>query len=152
MRAATLSLVLLIAGCETTPPEISIDISPVNCGIRSTDPDLDPYEFNLQLINLGEQTLVIEDVVYRGDQNCSFNFEGPDVTELGFEETAFIRGFWAPTVEGEDQIAMEEVSSNAENHPLLVVPICGLGVAPGTEDAEPIECQVPPEDQRECVD
>ncbi|MBW2256180.1 MAG: hypothetical protein JRI25_16510 [Deltaproteobacteria bacterium] len=136
MKAALSMLVVACAACTATPPQISVDVSPVNVGVRSIDPDLDPRHFDLQFTNRGEQT---------------FDFEGPDVSELGEDDAAFMRGFYKPTVVGEDQIAMEVVS-NSEAYPTLVVPICGKGVAPGTVDAEPPVCQVPPDDQPDCAE
>jgi len=149
MKAALSMLVVACAACTATPPQISVDVSPVNVGVRSIDPDLDPRHFDLQFTNRGEQTLIIESVTWRGDQNCAFDFEGPDVSELGEDDAAFLRGFYKPTVVGEDQIAMEVVS-NSEEHATLIVPICGKGVEPGTVDAEPPVCQVPPDDQPDC--
>jgi len=146
-------MLLLVAcvGCgdEMEPPKIEIDVSPVNLGIHSTSPDAGPYHFDLQLYNRGEETLVLESVDYRGDQNCAFTFEGPDVWEMGENQSSFVRGWYEPVLEGEDQIAME-VISNAVNYPTLVVSICGLAVPPGTEDAEMPVCKVPPSDQPDC--
>jgi len=152
MRRAVLSfLFVACAGCEAQlePPEIGIDISPVNLGIHSIAADAGLYHFDLQLTNNGEETLVLESVSYRGDQNCSFTFEGPDTMELSENESSFVRGWYEPTISGEDQIAME-VLSNASNFPKLVVPICGKAVPPGTEDAGMPVCQVPPQEQPDC--
>jgi len=149
MRMGVALILLACVGCTGTPPQISIDVSPVNVGIRSIDPELEPRHFDLQFTNRGEQTLIIESVTWRGDQNCAFDFEGPDVTELGEDDAAFVRGYYKPTVAAEDQIAMEVVS-NSEEHSTLIVPICGKGVEPGTTDAEPPVCQVPPGDQPDC--
>jgi hypothetical protein len=150
-RVALAFLFVVCAGCEEepTPPEIGIDVSPVNLGIHSTEADGGPYQFDLQLTNNGEENLVLESVTYRGDQYCSFTFEGPDVWEMSESESAFIRGWYDPTNPGEDQIAMEVVS-NASNFPTLVVPICGKAVPPGTADAGVLECEVPPTGQADC--
>lgn len=146
-----LALVALI-GCddELSQPEIWIDLSPVNLGIHEIDPDAGPFDFNLQLSNRGEKKLVIESVVYRGDQNCSLTFDGPDLWELGEEESAFIQGHYLPTVAAVDQVAMT-VYSNSQQNAELVVPICGKAVPAGTEDPgdDPV-CQVPPADQPDC--
>jgi hypothetical protein len=152
MRRVALALVFAtLVGCddELEPPKIDIDISPVNVGIHSTSPDAGTYHFDLQLINIGEETLVIQSVDYRGDQNCAFTFDGPDLLEMGENESSFVRGWYDPVVEGEDQIAMDVVS-NAVNYPTMVVPICGKAVPPGTEDAGMPVCQVPPADQPDC--
>jgi hypothetical protein len=159
MRRVVLSLLFVACvGCEEelAPPEIGMDIPMTeageyvaNLGIHVVDSDAGPYEFNLQLVNKGEEKLVIESVSYRGDQNCSLALEGPDVMEMGENESAFLHGSYDPTILGEDQIAMEVVS-NASNYPRLVVPICGKAVLPGTEDAGMPECQVPPQEQPDC--
>ena len=154
MKRVVLALLIVIcAGCddELDPPEIWIDISPVNLGIHTTAADAGAYHFDLQLINRGEEQLIIQSVDYRGDQNCAFTFEGPDMFEMGENESSFIRGWYEPVVAGDDQIAMD-VISNAHNYPTLVVPICGRAVPPGTEDATMPECQVPPADQPDCED
>lgn len=139
-----------LPGCGQAPPEIWIDVSPVNVGIRSTDPDLGALHFDVQLYNRGEETLVIETVAVRGDQRCAFDWQGPDVLELPQDGSAFIRGFYKPLEEGEDQVALIIVSNSSVNDP-LVVPVCGKGVAPGVESAEGVACQLPPEDQPDCV-
>jgi hypothetical protein len=150
-RVIVALLFLVCAGCEDElkPASIWIDVSPVNLGVHSTAEDAGPYHFDLQLINIGEEKLVLESVEYRGDQNCAFTFEGPDVWEMNANQSSFVRGWYEPTVPAEDQIAMT-VMSNADNYPELIVPICGLAVPPETEDAVPIECQVPPDDQPNC--
>jgi hypothetical protein len=153
MRRIVLPLTLLVfAACaeELSPPRIEIDISPVNLGIHQIDPDAEHYHFDLQLINKGEQKLIIESVTYRGDQNCSFTFEGPDKMEMGKNESSFIRGWYVPTIEGEDQIEMLVVS-NSDKYDNLIVPICGKAVPLGTEDpgALPV-CVLPPADQPDC--
>lgn len=141
---------VLLAGCASDPPEISIDVSPINVGVWSTDPSAEARRFDFQLINEGGGVLSIESVSFRGDQNCAFTFEGPDYTELGEGDAGFVRGWYAPTVEGEDHIAMDVVS-NAENYPTFTVAICGKAVALGSQDTTPIEaCQDPPSDQPDC--
>jgi hypothetical protein len=152
-RIASLLALLLCIGCveELSPPEIMIDISPVNVGIREISPDTDLYHFDLQLYNLGDKELRIDSVDYRGDQFCSFTFEGPDVWEMGKNESAFIRGWYDPVAPGEDHISMEIVS-NADNYPLFVVPICGKAVPAGTTEAEFPVCQIPPAEPANCED
>ena len=139
-------------GCteELDPPEIWIDISPVNVGARSIDLAVEPRRFDLQLTNRGEEVLVIDSIAIKGDQNCAFEFIGPDINELAQDERAFIRGWYGPTIAADDQIALE-INSNCVVFPTLVVPVCGRGVPPGTEDAgPPLVCNVPPPDQPDC--
>ena len=42
---------------------IGIDLSPVFVGIRATTPELDPYHWDMQVYNRGEEFLEIEDMV-----------------------------------------------------------------------------------------
>ncbi len=148
-----LSLALTLGAtpaCDApSPPEIGIDISPVNVGIRSTDPDLPPLHFDLQLFNRGEEVLVISGLEVHGDENCAFSFEGPDRSQLGYGESAFIRGWYQPTVVAEDHIALY-ITSNSVVNPVLVVPVWGKWVPPGTEEASEPVCVVPGEDQGDC--
>ena len=148
------ALALLFVACaaceeEPTPPTIGIDVSPVNLGVHLVDLDAGPYTFNLQLYNSGEEKLVIDSVVYRGDTNCAFSFEGPDLLEMGENEASFVRGYYDPTIPAVDQIAME-VASNASNFPMLIVPICARAVPDGVADAGAPECEVPPLGQADC--
>jgi hypothetical protein len=142
---------LFVTACDESagPAEIWIDVSPVDVGPRVVADDVSPLHFDLQLYNGGGDVLSISSVNYRGDVNCAFTFEGPDRTELGPEESAFIRGWYKPEVVDLDHIAMDVVS-NADNYPLLVVPICGKGIEPGTMAVRPYECVVPEPDQPDC--
>ncbi|MCP4606107.1 MAG: hypothetical protein GY847_37280 [Proteobacteria bacterium] len=141
-----------IACTENTlsPPEIYLDINILNLDLRSINPDLDPYEFHLQIYNVGDEVLKIDSVKLRGDQYCALTFEGPDRMELKKNEASFIRFWYKPQVAADDQIALTIVS-NAENYPTLIVPICGRGVLPETEDPgqKPV-CNIPPSDQLDC--
>ena len=146
------ALVLFATGCtssEALPPEISVDISPVNVGVWSTDAA--PLHFDLQLRNTGEEALVIQQVIIRGDTRCSFAFQGPDKEQISGKEASFIRGWYDPDSVGEDHLAIE-VTSNATNYTTFVIPLCGKGVSPGTTDAEAAECAIPPADQGDCQD
>jgi hypothetical protein len=137
---------------EASPPELWIDIAPpIWAGNRSIDPEISPRDFNLQLTNRGDEVLVIDSVVKRGDRNCAFVFEGPDVSELMHNESAFIRVLYKPLVAEKDQVAME-ISSNSHINPLLVLPICGQGVVPGSEDPGEFDCTDPPANQADCPD
>ena len=152
MLIALVVLGLSGAACEEeiAPPEIYLEVSPVNCGPRSTAADLSAYDFDIMLYNVGEETLLISEVVERGDSNCAFEFEGPDLLKLGENQATFIRGRYKPTVEGDDQIALE-ISSNSQVHDPLIIPVCGRGIAPGKEDdGPPLQCNVPPQDQPGC--
>ena len=153
MKCVVVALLLGCLACEESlsPPEIMIDISPVYVGIRSISPDIGPLHFDLRLTNRGEQVLEIDSVIERGDQHCAFEFEGPDVNQLGQGESAFVRGWYRPQVVGEDQIALE-IGSNSHIYSPLIVPVCGRGVEPDTEEeVADISCNVPPPDQPDCA-
>ena len=102
---ASVALIAVIAGVacddDLLPPEIWIDISPVYVGKWSTAEDAGPNDFDLQLTNRGEDTLKIEQLLIKGDENCAFKFKGPDINELNENESAFIRGWYQPTTPAE---------------------------------------------------
>ncbi len=151
-RMVIIVFLVLIAACQETldPPEIGIEISPINVGIHVVDPASSPYHFDFQFTNRGQEILKIDSVVIRGDQNCAFTFQGPDQLEISEVEQSFMRGWYQPQIAAEDQIALE-VTSNSHVHPTLIVPVCGRGVPPGTVDGgAPLECQVPPPTQPDC--
>ena len=132
-----------------SPPEITIDVSPVSLGERSIASDAEALRFDLQLLNLGDEELVINEVRLRGDGGCAFTLSDPDQWSLYRGESSFVRGWYQPTTAGEDHVALE-VESNAANFPLLVVPVCGRGVAEVGEQGAPVECLVPEETAADC--
>jgi len=146
-------VLLACLGCEEeiSPPEISIELSPIRVPDFELFADAGPHHFDYQLLNRGDEVLKIESVVFRGDQYCSFEFQGPDRMEVTQSEPAFIRGWYRPQGQTEDQIAME-VMSNSHIHNPLVVPICGRGVQPDADAGADFECQVPPAGQPDCVE
>ena len=151
-KTTTLFMLFVAMACDEslTPPEISVDISPVYVGTYVARPDAGTIDFDLQLINRGEGVLTLETTVEKGDQNCDFEFMGPDQIELGHNESSFIRGWYYPRVVGEEHISLS-VQSNSSVYPQLVIPICARGVPPGTQDAgPPPECHVPPDNQPDC--
>lgn len=152
MKKITAVCALLICfGCDEdlSPPEISIEISPIRVPDFELFPDAGPHHFDYQLLNRGDQVLKIDSVAFRGDQYCSFEFQGPDRMEVTQSEPAFIRGWYRPQGETEDKIAME-VLSNSHIHNPLIVPICGRGVHPGADAGVGFECKVPPANQPDC--
>lgn len=159
-----LSLLGFFVACnsdeKTAPPEIDIDVSPVWVGVRSIAEEAQEKQFDLQIRNIGEQTLKIGKIVIKGDQHCAFRWMGPDEKELGPDGSAFIRMWYKPTVRADDSISLE-ISSNAVNFDPLVVPICGRGalqeeidqmadVDGGVADEEAPSCSAPPSDQPNC--
>jgi hypothetical protein len=154
LKGFLLVALLVYGGCEeeSSPAELWIDIAPpIWAGNRSIDPEISPLDFNLQLTNRGDDVLVIDSVIKRGDHNCAFVFEGPDVSELMHNESAFIHVLYKPLVAEQDMVAME-ISSNSHINPLLVLPICGQGVVPGSEDPGVFDCAEPPASQADCPD
>ena len=159
-----LLLCVALIACNTEdslgPPQIDVDVSPVWAGVRSIDEDAPAKQFDLQLRNTGGQTLKIEKVSVKGDQNCAFDWEGPDQKELGADGSAFIRMWYKPTVRDYDSISLI-IESNAENFDSFVVPVCGRGalqeeidqmtdVDGGVDDDESPLCSAPPSDQPDC--
>ena len=159
-----LSVCIVFVACNVdeklTPPEIGIDVSPVWVGVRSIAEDAPEKPFDLQIRNLGEQTLKIEKVSVKGDQHCAFNWIGPDQDEIGADGSAFIRMTYKPTVRDNDSVSLI-IESNAENFDRFIVPICGRGALQeeidqmaevdggvGGEDG-PL-CSAPPSDQPDC--
>ena len=167
MKSFLCLIALLFVACgeredgDLDPPQISVDVSPLWVGDRSIAEEAPPKEFNLQIRNTGEQTLTISNVRLRADQNCAFRWEGPDITEIKADDSAFIRGWYEPTVRGEDNVALV-IESNSDTLATLVVPICGRGLLQeeidqqndedtegGTSSDIPI-CDVPPDDLEDC--
>ena len=150
-KLAVLLLLLACSACEEEldPPEITGAIRALWVGARSTEDD--PRSFDLQLFNTGEDVLIIEKFKVRGDQNCAFEIPGPDITEISKDDSAFIRGWYDPWRIAVDQISIE-ITSNADNLPLFIVPICGEGIAEEADPKsyEPMTCNIPPPGQPDC--
>jgi hypothetical protein len=150
-----LMLVLFAMGCkpaeEKGPPQITVDWSPVTLGVVGL-PMEQPFDFDMQFTNIGGELLTLESVTVKGDYRCAFNpaFEGPDVTDIATTESAFIRGHYWPSTEGEDQISIEVVS-NAKDYPVFVVSICGSAVPMAEVEGttEPV-CQGPQPSAANC--
>ncbi|MCP4676362.1 MAG: hypothetical protein GY854_12795 [Deltaproteobacteria bacterium] len=152
-KLAILIVLFACSACEEEldPPEITGAIRALWVGARSVEDD--SRSFDLQLNNMGEEVLIIESIKMRGDQNCAFEIKGPDTTELGENDAAFIRGWYHPESIAVDQIVIE-ITSNADNMPLFIVPICGQGIAPEDDPKsyEPMTCNIPPPDQPDCTE
>ena len=152
MRVLLIFLAGLV-GCaeDLTPPEIWIDYSPINLGVVGLDELDGSVELHVQLTNRGDDLLVIDGVTLRADTRCSMSFNGPDLTELPNEESAFIQLSYSPTEEGDDHLSLE-ISSNADNYPLLVVPICSRVVSSVSDSDEAMSCTEPAADQADCAE
>ena len=167
-KTSLLSLLVLSIACEREtldPPQIKIDPESAELGRVANG---EQHRFNFHIRNIGEETLKIDNVRLRADQNCAFRFIGPDVKELWAKRDAFISMIFAPESLGDYQVALV-IPSNSETKPRLVVPICATAVSPedlvqdtaglaGTDTAgaggpgEPqgAGCRPPPADQPDC--
>lgn len=74
----------------------------------------------LILRNDGRQTLMISTVTIQGDVRNHFTFQGPDVMTVESFDNALVQLRYAPTAPGWDAVRLE-VTSNAENYPVLAV-------------------------------
>jgi hypothetical protein len=168
MKKTCVSIALILCiGCsegkeEQAPPEISIDVSPVWVGVRSIAEDAPAKQFDLQIRNVGEQTLELGKVSIEGDQHCAFHWKGPDERSLGANGSAFIRMWYKPLVNGNDSISLV-VRSNSHIYDPFIVPICGRGTTQeeidlmndpdaGAGDQAAQECNAPPKDQPDCAE
>lgn len=104
------------------------------------------YRDSLEITNTGESVLTIYSVVARGDTSCAFvdpELRDPDggvPLNINPQETIlFSFRFAPPAVQnractkdnpGEAYAALVEFTSNAENFPVLRIPICGRGIDP----------------------
>jgi hypothetical protein len=177
-RSFLLTAAILIVHCSEnttlTPPQITVDLSPVRVGGWTIEEEADPKVFDLHIRNIGEETLKITSAKIRHDQNCAFSWEGPDKKELGENQSAFVRITYKPKVRGEDKVTLV-VNSNSEKHPKFIIPICARGLHPSelpepedtegdtggdsegagganadTDSGEVAMCEAPPDDQPDC--
>jgi hypothetical protein len=92
-------------------------------------PSTAPEELTFTLTNCstGGKPLVIEKVEITGDPRCHFTFNPETDIQPSLEikpgETGFIRAVYDPQALGEDH-GQIRIYSNAQNFPLLVLPIC----------------------------
>lgn len=138
-----LGMALVLWACSEDEPEIWIDRSPLELGVVKPGESLD---FGLQLANDGGGTLVVEPFALRGDDDCAFTLEGPDVSELAGPTQGFIRGTFAPTREGHHEVALY-LTSNAETWPRLIVPVCATVGEVASDEA----CEEPPPEAANCT-
>ena len=108
---------------------------------RPTD---ESYRDSLEVTNMGEKVLTIYSVVARGDTSCAFvdpELRDPDggvPLNINPQETILFSFRFAPPApqpEGQAYTALVEFTSNAENYPVLRIPMCGRGVDPGSPPA-----------------
>lgn len=131
-----------LVGCtEAGPPEIWIDPPVVQLGVVSPGEAVD---FSLQLLNVGGGTLEVQPFSLRGDDDCAIWLEGPDETSLTSSMQGFVMGTFDPTRDGAHQAALY-FSSNAENYPNVIVPICAM-VGEGAE----VVCEEPAPEAANC--
>ncbi|MEM6926551.1 MAG: hypothetical protein AAF602_06470 [Myxococcota bacterium] len=140
-------LAILLGACAEMPPEIWLDRSPIELGVVTVDTTV---SFGLQLSNQGGGILEVEPFALRGDDDCAFFLEGPDLTELAGPSQGFIRGTFSPSRTGLHEIAIY-LNSNAETLPNLIVPICAM-VDDGSGTSEPPEmCEEPGPEAMNCM-
>jgi hypothetical protein len=99
------------------------------------------YRDSLEITNTGEDVLTIYSVVARGDTSCAFvdpELRDPDggvPLNINPQETVlFSFRFAPPAAQAECQAytALVEFTSNAENFPVLRIPMCGRGLEAGS--------------------
>lgn len=102
----------------------------------------DTMSFALTNCSTGNEPLTISKIVLAGDSRCSMIFDKTkDVESLVVEpgEATIIRVLYKPSDLGEDHAALR-ITSNAENFPELVLPMCARAVpkfAPGHDSGMP---------------
>jgi hypothetical protein len=95
------------------------------------------FRDSVELTNTGESVLTIYSVVARGDTACAFidpELRDPDggvPLNINPQETILFSFRYAPPNEGRFN-ALVEFTSNAENFPVLRIPLCGIGVPAGS--------------------
>jgi hypothetical protein len=109
------------------------------------------YRDSVEITNMGEKVLTIYSVVARGDTSCAFvepELRDPDggvPLNINPQETILFSFRFAPpaaqnracsaTDPGEVYTALVEFTSNAENYPVLRIPMCGRGIPAGSPPA-----------------
>lgn len=142
MRSMLMGLGL--CACAEDTPEIWVDRSPIELGVVRPGEEV---SFSLQIRNAGGGTLEVAPFSLRGDDDCAFALQGPDVAELSGPMQGFVQGSFVPTREGVHQVALY-LSSNAEALPNITVPICALVDAEADESTE--ACVEPATDAANC--
>jgi hypothetical protein len=93
------------------------------------------YRDSLEITNTGDEVLTIKSVVARGDTSCAFvdpelrNSDGGVPLDINPQETVLFSFRFAPPSTGRFN-ALVEFTSNAQNFPVLRIPLCGIGVPP----------------------
>jgi hypothetical protein len=101
------------------------------------------YRDSLEVTNTGEKVLTIYSVVARGDTACAFiepELRDPDggvPLNINPQETILFSFRFAPPNTGRFN-ALVEFTSNAENFPVLRIPLCGIGV-PADAGVNPVD-------------
>ena len=99
------------------------------------------FRDSLEITNMGDSDLVISSVVARGNAGCAFiepELRDPDggvpMTVKPQEMILFSFRFTPPEAQPECQAytALVEFTSNAQNFPVLRVPMCGRGLPKGS--------------------
>jgi hypothetical protein len=110
-------------------PEACPDLSPVRFCAREAGSD---NVVNLKVLNRGNKPLTVNSVKVRGDTRCAFKMPqySPALgTAVEGGDSLIFQFQYDPPSPGDDHIAIE-VTTNADNLPLIVIPVCGHGVPP----------------------
>jgi hypothetical protein len=136
---ALLSAFSLSVGCGEDPdpgtqpqfeqPQILPDNSPICLSYNPVEVNRTQSQ-NVLLRNDGAQTLVIEGAAITADDDDRFDVAGVTPSEVNFRGTAVTQVRFSPTSPGWDT-AFLEVTSNAQNFPLLRLFVLGLGLPEG---------------------
>lgn len=94
--------------------------------------------FSLVLLNRGAKPMTIQSVKVRGDTRCSvydLQVDPPVGGQVEGGDSAILQFRYAPTTVGPDHVDIE-VTTDAENFPVLNFPICGNAIEVGAPPAD----------------
>jgi hypothetical protein len=93
------------------------------------------YRDSVEIQNRGQSPLTIYSIRTRGDDHCAFvdpalsgSPDGGVPTTIAPDDTAILSFRFVPPSLGQFN-ALIELETNAENFPVLRIPVCGIGVA-----------------------
>ncbi|HEY3351836.1 MAG TPA: hypothetical protein VGQ83_01185 [Polyangia bacterium] len=90
---------------------------------------------SVELQNRGQTPLTITAIRTRGDDRCAFidpqlgSSDGGVPVTIGPDETVLFSFRFVPPEVGQYN-ALIELETNAENYPVLRIPVCGIGISP----------------------
>ncbi|MBI4815073.1 MAG: hypothetical protein HY791_02370 [Deltaproteobacteria bacterium] len=127
-----------VATSSTTPaeervcwdkPQICPDLSPVRFCNRLAAAER-PASIGLLLSNRGAAPMKIQKVEVLGNERCSFNVRAEPAVgaSVNPDDALVVQVQYNPATPGADHVALK-VTTDSENFPTLVLPMCGRGVA-----------------------